>query len=102
LRVLRYRLIKRSNQRMNTVRPRSGTVFGPQLCLSRGEVTWIDQRPFDLCQCIIFVQGIEIIDKVTTRFRDRCVVGGYAELPVRQAFHNRQSPTLAETRKDRE
>src|SRR5260370_22329760 len=87
---------------MNTVRPRSGTVFGPKLCLPRGEVTGIDQRPFDLCQCIIFVQGIEIIDQVTTRFRDRCVVGGYAELPVRQAFRTRQSPTLAETRKNRE
>src|SRR5215472_6785402 len=87
---------------MNTVRPRSGTVFGPKLRLSRGEVSSIGERPFDLCQCIIFVQGIEIIDKVTARFRDRCVVGGDAELPVRQAFRNRQSPTLAETRKDRE
>src|SRR5262249_5563267 len=95
-------LIKCSNQRMNTVCPRSGTVFGPQFDLSRGKVAGLDERPFDLCQCIIFVQGIEIIDEVTAYFRHRCVVGGYAELPVRQAFRNRQSPTLAKTRKDRE
>src|SRR5208337_2359249 len=50
----------------------------------------------------VFIRWIEIIDKVTTHFRDRCAVGGYAELPVRQAFRNRQSPTLAKTWKDGE
>ena len=87
---------------MNTVCPRSGTVFGPQFDLSRRKVAGLDERPFDLCQRIIFVQGIEIIDKVATRFRDGCVVGGYAEFAMRQAFRNRQSPTLGQTREDRE
>ena len=87
---------------MDAVAPRSSTIFGPQLCLPRSQVTLVDERPFDLCQRIIFVLGIEIVDKLTTRFRDGCVVGGDAELPVCQAFHDRQSPALGQTRKDRE
>ena len=102
LRVLRHRLVECSNQRMGTVGPGSGTVFRLQLRLSSGHVTRLNERPFDLCQGVVFIRRIEIIDEVPTGFRDRCVVGGYAELPVRQAFRNRQSPTLAETWKDRE
>jgi hypothetical protein len=102
LRVLRHRLIECSNQCMGTLGPGSGTVFRPHLRLSRGQVTRLNERPFDLCQGVVFVGRIEIIDEVTAHFRDRCAVGGYAELPMRKAFRNWQSPPLAQARKDRE
>src|SRR5262249_36918303 len=89
--------LKCSNQPMNTVGPRLATIFGPDSCLSRRQVTGITERPFDLCQRILFIRRIEIIDKVAPHFGNRRAVGGYAELAMRQAFCNRQSPTLAET-----
>ena len=81
-------MIECSNQRMSTVGPRSRMVLGPQSRLPRGEITGVNERAFDFCQCIVFIRWIEIIDEVTTHFRDRCAIGGYAELPVRQAFRN--------------
>src|SRR5712691_4038796 len=94
--------LQRSNQRMNTVGPCPATVFGPDLRLSRSQVTGINEWPLDLCQRILFIRRIKIIDEATAHFGNRCAVGGYAELAMRQALRNRQPPTLAETRKDRE
>ena len=84
-----YRLIDCLNKRISAVGPRSRMIFGPQLCLARGQVDGVNERPFDLGQRIVFIRWIEVIDKVAGHFRDRCAIGGYAELPVRQAFRNR-------------
>jgi hypothetical protein len=56
---------------MNTFVPGSATVFGPDLGLTRCQISGLEERPFDLGQRILFVRRIEIVDKVAAHFGNR-------------------------------
>jgi hypothetical protein len=99
-RVLQRRLIKFTDERMNTIGPGSGAIFGPHARLPRRQISGIKKGALDLRHRIVIVRRIEIVDEVAAYFRNRCSIRSHTELPVRQAFRDRQSPALAQTRKD--
>src|SRR5262252_1838753 len=96
----RNRSIELADQRVRTLCPCSGAVFGPQSRLARRQVAGLEQHSFDFCQRIFVARRIEIIDQIAAYFRNRRAVRSNTKLSVRKALRDRQSPALAKTRKE--